>query len=95
MHRHHTLDALLPTPRRTLLHQLTLPLLTLSSPPLTTPSAANAIETYLTEPTEEFKESERQRIEFRKKKTTLAQGRIRLSLGAIDVGVFRRRSLGG
>ena len=30
-------------------------------------ASANAIETYLTEPTEEFKESERQRMEFRKK----------------------------
>mmetsp|Transcript_7963 Transcript_7963/g.16140 ORF Transcript_7963/g.16140 Transcript_7963/m.16140 type:complete len:154 (+) Transcript_7963:58-519(+) len=32
---------------------------------------ANAIETYLTEPTEEFKESERQRMEFRKKQLEL------------------------
>jgi hypothetical protein len=31
------------------------------------PSATQALETYLTEPTEEFKESERQRMEFRKK----------------------------
>jgi hypothetical protein len=65
------LHAQSPTPRRTLLQQLTLPLLALSSPSLTTPLAANAIETYLTEPTEEFKESERQRIEFRKKQLLL------------------------
>jgi hypothetical protein len=68
------LNAQSPTPRRTLLHQLALPLLALSSPlPLTTTplAAANAIETYLTEPTEEFKESERQRIEFRKKQLLL------------------------
>ena len=32
---------------------------------------ANAIDTYLTEPTEEFKESERQRMEFRKKQLVL------------------------
>jgi len=34
-------------------------------------SSALAIETYLTEPTEEFKESERQRLEFRKKQLSL------------------------
>ncbi len=34
-------------------------------------SPALAIETYLTEPTEEFKESERQRLEFRKKQLSL------------------------
>eukprot|EP00580_Thalassiosira_gravida_P003409 CAMPEP_0201612722 /NCGR_PEP_ID=MMETSP0492-20130828/23909_1 /ASSEMBLY_ACC=CAM_ASM_000837 /TAXON_ID=420259 /ORGANISM="Thalassiosira gravida, Strain GMp14c1" /LENGTH=185 /DNA_ID=CAMNT_0048079335 /DNA_START=80 /DNA_END=637 /DNA_ORIENTATION=- len=34
---------------------------------LATPLTATALETYLTEPTEEFKESERQRMEFRKK----------------------------
>ena len=34
-------------------------------------ASANAIETYLTEPTEEFKESERQRMEFRKKQLEL------------------------
>lgn len=34
-------------------------------------AAANAIDTYLTEPTEEFKESERQRMEFRKKQLEL------------------------
>lgn len=33
----------------------------------TTPQIATAFETYLTEPTDEFKESERQRMEFRKK----------------------------
>jgi hypothetical protein len=33
----------------------------------TTPQIASAFETYLTEPTDEFKESERQRMEFRKK----------------------------
>lgn len=32
-----------------------------------TAPAASALETYLTEPTDEFKESERQRMEFRKK----------------------------
>lgn len=31
------------------------------------PASAFALETYLTEPTDEFKESERQRMEFRKK----------------------------
>ena len=36
-------------------------------------ASANAIETYLTEPTEEFKESERQRMEFRKKQLELKQ----------------------
>ncbi len=34
-------------------------------------SSALAIDTYLTEPTEEFKESERQRLEFRKKQLSL------------------------
>ena len=34
-------------------------------------SPALALETYLTEPTEEFKESERQRLEFRKKQLAL------------------------
>jgi len=39
---------------------------------LSTPtSSALAIDTYLTEPTEEFKESERQRLEFRKKQLAL------------------------
>ena len=33
----------------------------------TQPQIASAFETYLTEPTDEFKESERQRMEFRKK----------------------------
>mmetsp|Transcript_4912 Transcript_4912/g.10558 ORF Transcript_4912/g.10558 Transcript_4912/m.10558 type:complete len:195 (+) Transcript_4912:82-666(+) len=37
----------------------------------TMPLAASAIDTYLTEPTEEFKESERQRMEFRKKQLAL------------------------
>ncbi|KAL3778653.1 hypothetical protein HJC23_008637 [Cyclotella cryptica] len=61
-----TLQAHNPTPRRTLLGQLT-PLLLLTLPITTTiHPQAQAIETYLTEPTEEFKESERQRIEFRK-----------------------------
>ena len=34
---------------------------------LSSPSISSAFETYLTEPTEEFKESEKQRMEFRKK----------------------------
>ena len=34
---------------------------------LSSPSISSALETYLTEPTEEFKESEKQRMEFRKK----------------------------
>lgn len=38
---------------------------------LATPLASSALETYLTEPTEEFKESERQRMEFRKKQLVL------------------------
>mmetsp|Transcript_28145 Transcript_28145/g.59422 ORF Transcript_28145/g.59422 Transcript_28145/m.59422 type:complete len:188 (-) Transcript_28145:73-636(-) len=38
---------------------------------LSAPLTASAIETYLTEPTEEFKESERQRMEFRKKQLEL------------------------
>jgi hypothetical protein len=42
-----------------------------SSSLLLPPSPASAIDTYLTEPTEEFKESERQRMEFRKKQLTL------------------------
>ncbi|KAL7480718.1 hypothetical protein ACHAW6_006381 [Cyclotella cf. meneghiniana] len=58
-----------PTPRRTLLGRLALPLLALS--PLAPVLPTYAIETYLTEPTEEFKESERQRIEFRKKQLVL------------------------
>jgi hypothetical protein len=37
----------------------------------TATSSALAIDTYLTEPTEEFKESERQRLEFRKKQLAL------------------------
>ncbi|KAL3821922.1 hypothetical protein ACHAXA_008962 [Cyclostephanos tholiformis] len=37
-----------------------------SSPLRPTPPMAYAIDTYLTEPTEEFKESERQRLEFRR-----------------------------
>lgn len=46
--------------RRTILaNTLLLPLLTINK--------ASALETYLTEPTAEFKESERQRLEFRKK----------------------------
>ena len=39
--------------------------------PLLIPTYAYAIETYLTEPTDEFKESERQRMEFRKKQLAL------------------------
>jgi hypothetical protein len=39
--------------------------------PIVAATSANAIETYLTEPTEEFKESERQRMEFRKKQLEL------------------------
>lgn len=38
---------------------------------LSSPIAATAIETYLTEPTDEFKESERQRMEFRKRQLLL------------------------
>ena len=38
---------------------------------LAAPPAAFAIETYLTEPTDDFKESERQRMEFRKKQLVL------------------------
>ena len=41
------------------------------APIVATTASANAIETYLTEPTEEFKESERQRMEFRKKQLEL------------------------
>jgi len=44
---------------------LTTSLATLTA--LSTPLVASAVETYLTEPTEEFKESERQRMLFRKK----------------------------
>ena len=40
---------------------------TLTAALTTTPQIATAFETYLTEPTDEFKESERQRMEFRKK----------------------------
>ncbi|KAL7456190.1 hypothetical protein ACHAWC_009745 [Mediolabrus comicus] len=41
------------------------------APIVATTSSANAIDTYLTEPTEEFKESERQRMEFRRKQLAL------------------------
>ena len=41
------------------------------APIVATSASSNAIETYLTEPTEEFKESERQRMEFRKKQLAL------------------------
>ncbi len=41
------------------------------APIVATTSSANAIETYLTEPTDEFKESERQRMEFRRKQLAL------------------------
>jgi hypothetical protein len=47
--------------RRTMLTNSLAGLVTLA------PSCAFALETYLTEPTDEFKESERQRMEFRKK----------------------------
>jgi len=50
------------TSRRTM---LTTSLATLTA--LSTPLVASAIDTYLTEPTDEFKESELQRMEFRKK----------------------------
>ena len=48
---------------------LTTTLATVTTAALTTtqPQIATAFETYLTEPTDEFKESERQRMEFRKK----------------------------
>ena len=48
---------------------LTTTLATVTTAALTTtaPQLASAFETYLTEPTDEFKESERQRMEFRKK----------------------------
>ena len=42
------------------------------------PSPAFAIDTYLTEPTEDFKESERQRMEFRKKQLTLKGGFVKV-----------------
>eukprot|EP00956_Cyclotella_meneghiniana_P026348 scaffold56688_cov69-Cyclotella_meneghiniana.AAC.7 len=48
--------------RRTMLSNSLTGLLTLAAP-----INAMALETYLTEPTDEFKESERQRMEFRKK----------------------------
>lgn len=41
-------------------------------------SSAMAIDTYLTEPTEEFKESERQRLEFRKKQLSLKADFVRV-----------------
>ena len=41
-------------------------------------SPASAIDTYLTEPTEDFKESERQRMEFRKKQLTLKAGFVKV-----------------
>ncbi|EED88472.1 predicted protein [Thalassiosira pseudonana CCMP1335] len=41
-------------------------------------SPASALETYLTEPTEEFKESERQRMEFRKKQLLLKGGFVKV-----------------
>ena len=43
----------------------------ITTPLLLIPTSAYAIETYLTEPTDEFKESERQRMEFRKKQLAL------------------------
>jgi len=46
---------------------LTTTLATVTAALTTTPQIATAFETYLTEPTDEFKESERQRMEFRKK----------------------------
>jgi glutaredoxin 2 len=50
----------------------TLATITTSTSAILSPtSSALAIETYLTEPTEEFKESERQRLEFRKKQLSL------------------------
>ena len=49
------------TTRRTMLTNSLATLTTLS-----TPLIASAFETYLTEPTDEFKESEKQRMEFRK-----------------------------
>mmetsp|Transcript_13537 Transcript_13537/g.32790 ORF Transcript_13537/g.32790 Transcript_13537/m.32790 type:complete len:194 (+) Transcript_13537:46-627(+) len=52
-----------PTSRRGMLATSLATLATLA--PVVLP--ASAIETYLTEPTDEFKESERQRMEFRKK----------------------------
>merc|ERR1712127_21034 len=45
---------------------------------LATPLTASALETYLTEPTEEFKESERQRMAFRKKQLELKGGFVRV-----------------
>ena len=54
-----------PPSRRTMLTT------SLSSVIAMSPFSASAIETYLTEPTEEFKESERQRMEFRKKQLAL------------------------
>ena len=42
------------------------------------PSPASAIDTYLTEPTEDFKESERQRMEFRKKQLALKGGFVKV-----------------
>jgi len=42
------------------------------------PSPASAIDTYFTEPTEDFKESERQRMEFRKKQLALKGGFVKV-----------------
>ncbi|KAL7534481.1 hypothetical protein ACHAXR_005902 [Thalassiosira sp. AJA248-18] len=56
-------DDAMTTTRRTMLTTSLATLTTLALPVLT----ASAFETYLTEPTDEFKESERQRMEFRKK----------------------------
>mmetsp|Transcript_37089 Transcript_37089/g.66815 ORF Transcript_37089/g.66815 Transcript_37089/m.66815 type:complete len:183 (-) Transcript_37089:396-944(-) len=62
-----------PTSRRTMLATLTSALATTA---LVLP--ASAIDTYLTEPTEEFKESERQRMVFRKKQLELKGGFVKV-----------------
>jgi hypothetical protein len=67
-------DVVTSSSRRDSLRSLTTSILLTTSSFLLTSSSltANAaLDTYLTEPTEEFKESERQRMEFRKKQLSL------------------------
>jgi hypothetical protein len=77
-----------PSSRRALLGSMTrsaamgaLVVIGISSSIVLPPPPAYAIDTYLTEPTEEFKESERQRMEFRK---------VQLGLKADFVGILAR-----
>jgi hypothetical protein len=77
-----------PSSRRALIGSMTrsaamgaLVVIGISSSIVLPPPPAYAIDTYLTEPTEEFKESERQRMEFRK---------VQLGLKADFVGILAR-----